>query len=446
MVDLTESNLTNGTKQEIKNFPPDDRHIKEESPYKNSTSNKQDIHLQKFSSGDSTVSEPVQDCGNLLPKHRRLDSQSQHQKQANTTHPSHSTPTVKLVRLPFVETHVTELKTSIYSVSLTKDCTQMSLCLRQLDNNSVAPECISNLRTTTSNDPNMEPSVDESPLKGVEPIIELAQQDNSNEFTSTQLHDKISHALQSSADSPCTDKGSSVTTSKEQSTQEDEGDDFCPSTLIPSATPPASSDEAEGSLLRERHCSNVSPPAFESRTDQLEPNRAEQDCISDHLSSHSPPTELGPSQPFDLVYLSHTSPISHNLKSQAEPIPTSEDTRAENTSEGQLEGNADEASDSFDFLRCSIPSDPPLSVSKTEDVDEGSGIGTYRGDLGNDSPVSFLWQEGSDGEVNEESRFDMDFRGASREDRHFVCPITLRKIMAGSAQVLVRNISTDVYI
>eukprot|EP00064_Thunnus_orientalis_P005350 superscaffoldBa00000517_g5364 len=272
----------------------------------------------------------------------------------------------------------------------------------------------------------------------VEPLIELGQQENSNELTSTQLNDKISPPLQSSADSPCMDQGSSVTTSKEQSTQED---DFCSSTLIPSPTPSASSqDEAQGSLQRELQCSNVSPPAFESRTDQLELSRAEsrQGYFSDHSSSHFPPTELDPSRPFDLVSLSHTSPISHNLKSQADPMPTSEDTRAENTSEWQFqEGNTDEASNSLDFLCCSIPGDPPLSVTKTEDVEGGSGTGTYRGDLGIDSPVSLLWQEGSDGEVNEESRYDMDFRGASREDRHFVCPITLKKIMAGAAQTLI---------
>lgn len=441
VVDLTESDLTNGTQRETENLPTDDCQIEEKSPNLNSPSNKQDFNLQKCFSGDSTVSQPAHDCGNLVPKHRRLDSQTEHQTEANETHQQEMllcTPTVKLVRLPFLETHVTELKTSMCSVSLTKDCTQMSLNLRQLDKNSAAPACISNLGTTTSNGPNMEPSVDESPPKVVEPLIELGQQENSNELTSTQLNDKISPPLQSSADSPCMDQGSSVTTSKEQSTQED---DFCSSTLIPSPTPSASSqDEAQGSLQRELQCSNVSPTAFESRTDQLELSRAEsrQGYFSDHSSSHFPPTELDPSRPFDLVSLSHTSPISHNLKSQADPMPTSEDTRAENTSEWQFqEGNTDEASNSLDFLCCSIPGDPPLSVTKTEDVEGGSGTGTYRGDLGIDSPVSLLWQEGSDGEVNEESRYDMDFRGASREDRHFVCPITLKKIMAGAAQTLI---------
>ncbi|XP_070769901.1 SUMO-interacting motif-containing protein 1 [Enoplosus armatus] len=51
--------------------------------------------------------------------------------------------------------------------------------------------------------------------------------------------------------------------------------------------------------------------------------------------------------------------------------------------------------------------------------------------------------KGSDGEQVNESRFDVDFRAASREDRHFVCPATLRKIMSGPAQSLVRDIDVE---
>ncbi|KAM7417762.1 hypothetical protein PAMA_017417 [Pampus argenteus] len=417
VVDLTESHLTNRTEQETENVPPDDHQIKKESPNQNSTSNKQDFNIQKCSLGDSPVSEPVQDCGNLPSKRTRLDSQTQRQKQANKTHPSNFPPTVKLVRLPFLETHVTELKTSTHSVCLTKDCMQMSLCLSHQDNNGVALKCISNLSTTTSSGPNIEPSSDESPSEVDEPLIKLGQ------------------PLQSSADS---DKESSVTTSKEQSTKEDES---CSSMVLPSPTTPASCQaEAQGSLHRELQCSNISPPAFELRSDQLELNRPEsrQGYFTDHSPSHSNPTELQHSQPFDLVSLSHTSPKSHNLKSQDDPVPTSEETQAENTSQLQFrEGNADEDSNSLDFLHCSILRDPPLSASKTEDVEEGSVTGTYKADLTIDSPVSFLWQEGSDGEANEESRFELDFRGPSREDSRFVCPITLRKMMAGPAQTLI---------
>ncbi|XP_044061381.1 uncharacterized protein simc1 isoform X2 [Siniperca chuatsi] len=418
VLNLTESGVTNGREQETDNMPPDDFQIKEE------TTNKQDFNLKKSSSRDPTVFALQRDCGDLKPKQRRLDSPTQHQKQTDKAH--HCAPTVKLRRLPFLETHVTELQISSCSVHLTKDHTQMSLNLRQLDNNSEAPECVSNLRTTTaSNGPHMEPSLDESSPKVVESLIRQEQQENSNEFTSTQLNAEISQHLQSPADSPCSDKGSS----KEHRTHEDERDDFCSSMLIPS---PTCQDKAKGSLQRDVLCSSL---------EQLELDKADsrQSCDFDHSSPHSPTIGLNLSGPFDLDSLSHTSPISHSLTSQVDPTPTSEHTLAENMSQCQSEEvKADEASNSPDLLRCSIPSEPALSVSKTEDMDDGSWTGTYRGDLGIDSPVSFHWQEGSDGEqVNGESRFDMDFREASREDRHFVCPVTLRKIMSGPAQALI---------
>lgn len=422
MVDLTESNIANGTEQETENLPPDDCQIKKESTSTNHTSNKQHFNLQKSSSSDPTVFALQQDCGNLKPKQRCLDPQTQHQIQTDKAH--HRTPAVKLRRLSFLETHVTELATSRCCVYVTKDCTQMSLHLQQLD--SEAPESIRNLTTATmSNSPHMEPSLDVSPPKVDEALVRLKQQKDSNKITSTQLNAEISQHLQSPADSPCSDKGSSVANSEEHSTREDERDDFCSSVLIPSPTFPSSCQvKVQGSLHREVLGSNL---------DQLELDKADsrQSCLSDHSPPHSPTTGLKPSEPFDLYSLSHTSPITQD--------PISEQTLPENTSEWQSEEvRPDEASNSPDLLRFSIPSEPSLSA---EDMDDGSGAGTYRGDLGIDSPVSFLWQEGSDGEqVNEESRFDMDFRLASREDRHFVCPVTFRKIMSGPAQALVRDI------
>ncbi|XP_024139652.1 SUMO-interacting motif-containing protein 1 [Oryzias melastigma] len=49
------------------------------------------------------------------------------------------------------------------------------------------------------------------------------------------------------------------------------------------------------------------------------------------------------------------------------------------------------------------------------------------GDVGPDSPVSFLWQEESE---EEESRCDADLTAVSRADRNYVCPKFLRKVMA----------------
>ncbi|XP_034399704.1 SUMO-interacting motif-containing protein 1 isoform X2 [Cyclopterus lumpus] len=211
------------------------------------------------------------------------------------------------------------------------------------------------------------------------------------------------------ADSPCSDKEGSFVTSKEPDTREDGGDDFCSSMLIPCLTSTSSfQDEAQDSLRREVY-----------------------------LLPNSPTTGPNPSEHFDLDFLSHTNPISHNLMRQVDPTPTSEHTLAESPSEWQSEKiKADEASNGFDFLHWSIPNEPLLSVSNA-DMEDRSEAGTYRGDLGIDSPVSFVWQEGSDGEeVNKESRFDMDFMVASSEDRQFVCPVTLRKIMSGPVQAV----------
>ncbi|XP_035524747.1 SUMO-interacting motif-containing protein 1 isoform X1 [Morone saxatilis] len=403
LVDLTESDVANVSEQEMENLPPDDCQIKEETTNKSQTSSEQDF---KSSSKDPPL---------FALKRSHLDSPTQDQRQTDET--QHYTPTVKLRRLSFLETHVTELKTSRWSVYLAKDSTQMSLHPRQLDGKAEAPECLNNNLTPPSNGTHMEPSLDESPPKVIESLVRQEQLENGNEITRpVLLDDEMSPRLESPANSPCSDKGSSVAASKERVAHEDETNDFCSSMLVTSPSSPSSQNKAQGS------------PRREVDLEQLE-------------SAHCPTTELNPSEPFDFDSPSHTSPISPTHMSQVEPTPTSEHTLAENTSEGQSEdAKADEAPNSPDLLHCTVPTESPLSVSKTEDMDDRSGAGTYRGDMGMDSPVSFLWQQESDGEeVNEESRFEMNFREASREDRHFVCPVTLRKIMSGPAQALIEE-------
>ncbi|XP_037635503.1 SUMO-interacting motif-containing protein 1 isoform X2 [Sebastes umbrosus] len=407
-VDLTETDVANGKIQKTENLPPNDSQMKEESANKNQTSNKDDCNSQQSFSRDPTMFALQQD---LKPKQIHLDSQTQPQKQTDEAH--HRTAVVRLTRVPFLETNVAELKTPKYSVYLNsdRDRKKMSLHLRQLIDNSEAPECISNWSRTA--DPHMDPSPDESPPKVVESLVRQEEQGNSHELPSTPLNVKISQPPQSPADCPCSDEGGSVATSKEHGTREDESS--------------SSGDKAQDSSPKEVICSKLQ---------QLELDKAESRQSSDHSCAPSPTTGPNPSEPFDLDSLSHTSPISHNLTSQVDPPPTSEPTPAEDTSDWRSEVvvKADEASNSSDILCWSVPSVPALS---NEDMDDGSGTGTCRGDLGIDSPVSFLWQDGSDGdEVNKDSRFDMDFRAASREDRQYVCPVTLRKIMSGPAQAL----------
>lgn len=384
MAGLTDSDTANRTELKTEKLLEDTGNT-----YKTQTSNKQDFNLEKSSSRDPRVFALQQDNGNLKPKRSRSDSQTQHQKQTDEAH--HHTPTVELRRLPFLETHVTELKTLRCSVYLTKDCTQMSLQPRELDK----------------------------------------QQVNSDGFTSTQLNAKTCLHLQSPADSPCSDERSSVATSGEHITRV-KMDGFCSSMLIPSPTSLSScQDKAQGVFQKEVHCSSLG---------QLELDQA--DSRQSGLPNHSPPdapaTGTNTSEPFDVDSLSHTRPASHNIMRQVDPTPTSDLKPAEWQSEVV---KADETSNSSDHSHCGVPSESPLSVPKTEDMDDGSCTGTYGGDLGLDSQVSFLWQDGRDGE---ESRFDVDFRLASREDRHFVCPVTLRKIMSGPAQALVSDTSPDV--
>lgn len=116
-----------------------------------------------------------------------------------------------------------------------------------------------------------------------------------------------------------------------------------------------------------------------------------------------------------------------NIKSQADPVPTSENTQVTNTVVWQIGGsNEDDTSTDQDQQRWCDPADPSRSLTNEMDPTGMSGL-----------DVSLMWDEESDGERNLNSRLDLDFRGASEEDRHFVCPIALKKIMSGPAHSLV---------
>ncbi|XP_067374056.1 uncharacterized protein simc1 isoform X1 [Channa argus] len=434
VIDLTEIDLANESNQEMETLPPDDCEIKKESLSKNLTSNKQDFDLQKSFSGDATISAAQQDCG----------------KQSNNAHTSCHTPTVKLRRLPFLETHYKKLETSTCSVYLTKDCEKMSLCFRQLDNNSEAQECISNLRLTPSSGPHMEQLQDESPhmeqlqdesphkeqlqdesphmeqLQDESPHMEQLQdesfhkvnkpptreeqQKNNNVVANAQLHDNISSAptepTQTETLSPKPE--GSIPTLNEHRTCEGKTDDFCSSVFPPPPTSPSSQDKGQGSIQREKLSSNL---------EQLGLDKAKLRRSPSEYSSPSSST-IGPNSCMpDILSLNHNSQVNA-------------------TSEMQLEGVKADGASKNSSCDNSTPTELPLSVSRTENIDEESG--GYRGDLGIDSPVSFPWPEESDGEdVNEDSRFDINFRAASTEDRHFVCPVTLRKMMSGPPQALI---------
>ncbi|XP_039871652.1 SUMO-interacting motif-containing protein 1 isoform X2 [Simochromis diagramma] len=375
LVDLTE----NETEQETENLPPDDCQSKNTNTNTNLNhfSQSQDFNNQKTPLTDSVVCAPQQDCGDPKPKQRRLNPQipeTQHPKKDNKAAPCPNTPAVKLKRLPFLETHVAELKTSKCSVYVTKDCTQMSL-----NSHGEAPRCNSNLSTTTTpNVSNVGPFFDVSPPKD-------GQENNSEECTNTQVQDDEPQHLHSPADSPRSVGENSVASSKEHSIHDG------PSDGVSSALPITSIDLASSSqdeAQMESPCSDLNQPKLD------EPEKSRQSCSSGNSSPFSPTTASNSSEPFEPDPPSNTSPISHSRKSPAESSPRSES--AEDTPEWQLE---------------------------TE---------MYKGDLGLYSPGSFPWEDESDGEdMNEET---MDCKAVSREDRHFVCPSTLRKLLAGTSQ------------
>lgn len=372
VVDLTDANEA---QPETKNLPPDNCQLKNISTNLNHISQSQDINLQKTPLTDSSVCAPQQDCSDPKPKQRRLSPQTlqtQHPKEDSKAPPCHNTPAVKLKRLPFLETHVAELKTSKLYVYVTKDCTEMSL-----NSHSEAPNFNSNLGgATASNVSDIEPLFDEPP-----PVDE--QENIGEEFTRMQVQHEPQH-LRSPADSPCSVGKNSSANLIEHSIHDNERDGVCSVTLIPSTALASSShDEAQ-----------MEPPYSDLNQLELDIPESRQCSISDNSSPHSPTDILNSSEPSEPELLANTSPESHSLRSPVEPSPTSE--LAEDMPEWQLE---------------------------TE---------TYKGDLGLDSPGSFPWQDGSDGEdMTEEG---VDFRAVSREDRHFVCPVTLRKLLAGTTR------------
>ncbi|XP_030001849.1 SUMO-interacting motif-containing protein 1 isoform X2 [Sphaeramia orbicularis] len=68
-------------------------------------------------------------------------------------------------------------------------------------------------------------------------------------------------------------------------------------------------------------------------------------------------------------------------------------------------------------------------------MDEKSENGSYGGDVRMDSPVSIDWEEGIDeDDVYLDSKLEWDFRGATGEDRHYVCPDTVKRIRIGRPQ------------
>lgn len=210
--------------------------------------------------------------------------------------------------------------------------------------------------------------------------------ETSQERSTKPLKDQATHTLQISVDVPNAKEEHDDVTLKQYKAIENKLDGVHLSDMIPSTSTSLSQDKTQ----KEAVCSTL---------EKLDSDNSEsgQRPPSDHPSSHSPHC-FKP----DSVSYTISTPLNH--ANQGGPSPKSDYTPSENMPDWQLE-----------------------TVS-------------YGEDAGGESPMSIAWQGESDREdINEEGRFFADFREVSREDRRYVCPITLKKLMAGQHQVLVRN-------
>lgn len=357
---------------------------------------RQDFKVQSSSCRVAPVCAQRHDRAKVKPKQRCRDFQTQPQKQTDLA-PVRS-PVVKLRRSSFLESHITELSTLKFSASLTNGCVPMLLQPRQQNSHKTITE---------SNGPHIKPSLDECP--------------ENTDFTGMLLNVKLSQDLEIAPKSASLKNESLVITSEKH--LKVERDSLCSS--IPSA-------------LAFSQRNGIHSP------EQLEMDQADSDL--NYLTLNPPPlsptTKTNPSKPTDPNSLSLTSASSPSKTSTVKQTPDSEHTRAETNSEWQpQEGQADDFTNSPDPLCRDITAESQLSASDTKDMDYESVVDEY--DLDAEDPVYFFWQDWSYEErVDEECRFESDFRSASPGDRDFVCPVALSKIMSGQAQSLVRHFPT----
>ncbi|XP_005795531.2 SUMO-interacting motif-containing protein 1 [Xiphophorus maculatus] len=373
---LTETRVT---KPEIKGcFEIGDSQFNQSIVNKNNVLNGQGFKLQESSSGHSHIFPLQQDCGTQSPKQRCLNSPMQPQKQNLAKQPSQDAPDVEPDQLPFIESHIKNLKTSGSCVQLINDSPQMSLCFKP-NNRFEAQESATSSEIFSST---LYVSLTESTVPKCLPIMlksTTKEHENPQEYTSNLLQAQATQDLQIPTDCPNAEHDDANL--KQHKTIENKLDGFHSSDMIPSST------SYQDKTQKEAICSNLEKLDLYPESGQRSP--------SDHPSSHS-----SQSSKADSVSYPGSSPLNHT--NQGCQSPRSPYTPTEKTCEWELESQ------------------------------------TYEENTGGDSPISLPWQGESDREdTNEESRCCTNFREASREDRRHVCPITLKKLMSGHHQVLI---------
>lgn len=409
MVDLTGSDAESETELESGGFSQGDSQMKN---VKARPPDRQDFKVQTSSCRDSPVCAQQHDHANMKPKQSCRDSQTQPRKHTDLA-PVHS-PVVKLRRSSFLERHITELSTLKVSASLTNCCAPVLLQPAQQNSHKTI---------TASNGPHIKPLLDDCP-QVIESLIRTGQDENTD-FTAMLLNVKMSQDLEIAPKSASLKNGSLVKTSKKHVKVERD--------ILHSCVPSASASSQRNGIH--------SP-------EQLEMDQADSDL--NYLTLNPPPLSPTPkmnlSKPTDPNSVTLTSALSPSKTSTVKQTANSEHTRAKTNSEWQLqEVQADDSTNRPDPLCHDITAESQLSASDTKDMDYESFVHEY--DLDTEDPVYFFWQDWSYEErVDEECRFESDFRSASPGDRDLVCPVALSKIMSGQGRALVRHISPRVWI
>uniref|UniRef100_A0A3P9IN15 SUMO interacting motifs containing 1 n=1 Tax=Oryzias latipes TaxID=8090 RepID=A0A3P9IN15_ORYLA len=286
------------------------------------------------------------------PKQRRLNSPSQREEQEPLKSICPETPVVKLLRSPFLECRVTELKRSAPSVR-TDSPSEMPLHCTELNSKDESLKHVDNLR---------------------EPIAAVIEEKTEG-LAVAQLLDNEAQKLQGLVDSSNPGEESSAATPGKQNTSED---GFLSSECNSSrSSTPSCQDESQRKALG----SNLK----QAGSEKAESSQSSPSDVSSPQSLTTGSNSCGLLESF--------SPVSLDCDSQSDKVCG--DVLAGKTPEWQLE---------------------------TEKY----------GDLGPDSPVSLLWRGDSDGEdTGEEGRFTT----ASTEDKRYVCPTFLRRVMARHAHI-----------
>ncbi|XP_034037069.1 SUMO-interacting motif-containing protein 1 isoform X2 [Thalassophryne amazonica] len=435
---LNGNNRTNRTEHITKSFAASDKSNEKCLIEKENTRVNQSSTTKAFNSHKGKPDLAVVSLGqkSILPKPYQmyLNSEIKSPEPANEGKCSDPRLAIKIKQLPINKGSLTKHKTTRPAFCVADACDKLREHPRQLNNSNVAPQCFAHL---TSSDVKIQCSVAKS-LVVAELRLSPEQKDTSTEMINTQLlyNSKNSHPLQRSLGDQ-----NFVTDTMDDKNSEDKRDVFFSSATPISPTLSASSPQkSSGSAQMDQHA-NISPTATDLRTKQLEMDKADsrQVYLSNVSTLHCSVKGLNSPQSFDIDTMSNTSPASHCgfLKSQVDSASTTQHSPNGNAfiKLGE-DANANVTLNNPDFLCTSISNDSYMSVSGNKDMDEGSYTETYRDDLEIDSPVPLHWQEGSDGQAKEESIFDMDVFDGSQEDRHYVCPVKLKKILSATEQVL----------